>query len=159
MANRLIKVLADNKYLVQGVSRVSGARFQATQADGDTLTYRVDFKRWLSGATLASREVTASSLTASSTLGTTYVDLEVSDVSSSGKIIVAVVSSNGLAKEIELFVATSPTAQPDGKKYTAFGDLAYHDRLPISLIDTITISEDDPSGGSDGDIWFKVAPA
>lgn len=157
MADRLIKILADNKYSTQGASRVVGATFKANQSRADAIVYRFDFRRWLNGATIASADVTSSGATVDETDASTYVDLEVSGLATTAEITIDVVTSDGRSKELKLLLAETTAAQPDGRVDTDLGDLAYLDRLPISLIDTITISEDGPSGGSDGDIWFKVA--
>jgi len=42
----------------------------------------------------------------------------------------------------------------DGVDYLASMQTLYDNYL--ALIDRVTISTDSPSGGSDGDIWFKV---
>jgi hypothetical protein len=42
----------------------------------------------------------------------------------------------------------------DGVDYLAQMQTLYDNYL--ALVDRVTISTDSPSGGSDGDIWFKV---
>ena len=51
-------------------------------------------------------------------------------------------------------IALTGTFTVDGVDYLASMQTLYDNYL--ALIDRVTISTESPSGGSDGDIWFKV---
>jgi len=63
-------------------------------------------------------------------------------------------NSNNLLNVKNLSIVGTGTITIDGVDYVAEMTTIYNNYL--SLIDRVTISTLDPTGGSDGDIWFKV---
>lgn len=100
MADRVLKVLPGDRYVVQGISNAGGSRFSAVQANSEEFTYKIDFERWLDGATIASNTVTPSGATVGVVASSTYLTLTVSAVSGSGQVEITVVATDGRAKDL-----------------------------------------------------------
>lgn len=102
MADRVLKVLPGDRYVVQGISNSGGSRFEAVQANSEKFTYKIDFERWLDGATISSNTVTPSSATVVTVASTLYLTLTISAVSGSGQVEISVIATDGRSKDLIL---------------------------------------------------------
>lgn len=95
MADRLVKVLANDRLVASGLSRVSTRTVQMNLPSTDIATVKIDYTRWLDTDTLSSIATVSSGVTVSVSTSTPSTTLTLSAVADAANVQVLATSSGG----------------------------------------------------------------